>query len=184
MQKKTSWSLWGGVFAPGWWCRQTTGNTGSVPLVSGLIRNQPDPVLAFPIIRSGTARSVAIPVAGVRSHMLMNDANRDFYDMVTSSVTSAVSNARARKKGRRSANAPSRGPIRIATKLPFPLNQSRVSHAIDFDAQAGRRRLGRRMISCRPGCWPDGGASMPVISHAPAFGASDAPVKQSFIGAA
>ena len=65
----------------------------------------PDSALAFPIIPSGTDHPVAIFIAGISSRLLMNDAYRDFYDLVTSSVTSAVSNARAHEEERRRANA-------------------------------------------------------------------------------
>ena len=71
----------------------------------GRDREPPDSALAFPIIPSGTDHPVAIFVAGVSARLLMNDAYRDFYDLVTSSVTSAVSNARAHEEERRRANA-------------------------------------------------------------------------------
>ena len=65
----------------------------------------PNSALVFPIIPSGTDHPVAIFIAGVSSRLSMNDAYRDFYDLVKSGVTSAVSNARAREEDRRRANA-------------------------------------------------------------------------------
>ena len=65
----------------------------------------PNLALALPIIPSGVDHPVAIFVAGVSSRLLMNDAYRDFYDLVTSGVTSAVSNARALEEDRRRAKA-------------------------------------------------------------------------------
>ena len=65
----------------------------------------PGSALVFPIIPSGADQPVAIFIAGVSSRLLMNDAYRDFYDLVTSGVCNAVSNARAIEEDRRRANA-------------------------------------------------------------------------------
>ena len=65
----------------------------------------PDSALAFPIIPSGTDHPVAICIAGVSARLLMNDANPDFYDLVTSAVNSAVSDAWAHEEDKQRGNA-------------------------------------------------------------------------------
>ena len=103
-EKQSPWPLWEVV------------RTGSVVQIDnvkhrlgtaclGPYPEPPDSALAFPIISSGIDHPVAIFVAGISARLLMNDAYRDFYDLVTSSVTSAVSNARAHEEERRRANA-------------------------------------------------------------------------------
>ena len=73
----------------------------------------PDSALAFLIIPFGTDHPAAIFTAGVSSCLLVNDACRNFYDLVIFSVTNAVLNARACEEGvRKTGDAPTRLLIR------------------------------------------------------------------------
>ena len=65
----------------------------------------PNAALALPIITLGAERPAAIFIAGVSARLPMNEAYRDFYDLLAATVTTAVANARAYDDERRRAKA-------------------------------------------------------------------------------
>ncbi|WP_395056622.1 ATP-binding protein [Polaromonas sp.] len=72
---------------------------------AGRFLEPPNAAFALPIIPPGADRPAAILIAGISPRLPMNEAYRDFYDLLTSAVTAAVANARAFEDERRRAKA-------------------------------------------------------------------------------
>ena len=78
--------------------RQRGGQTACGPYP-----DPPNAALVLPIVPPGTHRAVAVFIAGVSSRVPMNEAYRDFYDLLAAGITTAVANARAYDQERRRA---------------------------------------------------------------------------------
>jgi len=71
------------------------------PPAVGARPEAPNAALVLPIIPPGANRPVAVFIAGVSDRLPMNEAYRNFYDLLTSCITTAVANARAYDEERR-----------------------------------------------------------------------------------
>jgi PAS domain S-box-containing protein len=69
----------------------------------------PKTALALPILQAGRAKPAAVLVAGVSPRLAMNEAYRDFYDLIAALVGAALANAGAYQAERRNA-----GPLQRA----------------------------------------------------------------------
>jgi PAS domain S-box-containing protein len=65
----------------------------------------PQTAFVFPIQPSGPERPLGLLVAGVSARLALDDAYRDFYEMLASAVTAAVRDARAYQEERKRADA-------------------------------------------------------------------------------
>jgi signal transduction histidine kinase/DNA-binding response OmpR family regulator len=63
----------------------------------------PKTVLTLPILQPGRDKPAAVLVAGVSSRLAMNEAYRDFYDLIAAAVGAALANAGAYEAERRNA---------------------------------------------------------------------------------